>query len=632
MNNNTKLSDLSFPDDYFCDEIRDGFFVSETMKHNWAASLKVLSEIDVICRRHNINWYADSGTLIGAIRHKGFIPWDDDIDISMFRADFEMFLSFAQEELPKEYCILYENLLGTERNHFYDFNNPFCAIANRNMVSDDEHFVVEHFGFPLHVGVDVFIMDNVFEDPKEEEERVQRARLIYSTYWGIINNTFTLDDVKLLLPIIEKDNNVSIKAEDAQRELLRLFIDVSKECQDDDSQDVALMYIWVMNGKYRYKRSYYGDGIWCEFENVAIRIPENYDDILTDYYGDYMKKVKGGADHNYPGYKEKEAIYREMKGRNPIRYCFKRKDFVPINDRRNLRHRLKDMFALMHDMHNYAQGKWDSSNYENMVEILQSAQNAAISIGNLLEEKYGEGISAVALLEQYCEMVYKASIEFDDDIKTKLDDLLSNAEVKTEELISDHGLDVLFLPCKASWWESMRDIFLWEDNNKSKRVKVIPIPYYYQNYYGMLGSMRRDSEEFEKIAELDGKITNFDEYDIAKRHPDMIVIQFPYDGSSSAMGIPGLLYSSSLAQYTDRLVYVPYLNPDPPESEDDVAAKAMIELVEQPAVFNSDYVIVGSEELREYYINILVEMTDVELKAYWEKRIILKNNLDVIDC
>ena len=63
MNNSTELNDLSFPEDLFCDEIRSGFFVSETMKHHWAASLKVLAEIDSICRKHNINWYADGGTL-----------------------------------------------------------------------------------------------------------------------------------------------------------------------------------------------------------------------------------------------------------------------------------------------------------------------------------------------------------------------------------------------------------------------------------------------------------------------------------------------------------------------------------------------------------------------------------------
>ena len=93
------------------------------------------------------------------------------------------------------------------------------------------------------------------------------------------------------------------------------------------------------------------------------------------------------------------------------------------------------------------------------------------------------------------------------------------------------------------------------------------------------------------------------------------------------MGIPEILYSSNLYKYTDKLIFVPYLTPDAPISEDDVAAKAMIELVEQPAVINSDLVIVGSEGLKEYYIKTLVGMTDNSLKDYWKKRIILKEEL-----
>ncbi len=78
-------------------EERDGFLVSAKMKRAWAAMLKTCLEIDRICKKYNIKYFASFGTLLGAIRHKGFIPWDDDIDLGMLRGDYMKFLSVAHE-------------------------------------------------------------------------------------------------------------------------------------------------------------------------------------------------------------------------------------------------------------------------------------------------------------------------------------------------------------------------------------------------------------------------------------------------------------------------------------------------------------------------------------------------------
>lgn len=71
------------------------------MKRAWAAELEVLSEIDKICKKHNIQYFADWGTLLAAVRHEGFIPWDDDLDITMKREDYHRFMEIAQTELPE---------------------------------------------------------------------------------------------------------------------------------------------------------------------------------------------------------------------------------------------------------------------------------------------------------------------------------------------------------------------------------------------------------------------------------------------------------------------------------------------------------------------------------------------------
>ena len=82
---------MRVPDNFLEGEIRNSFYVESMMKKVWAAQLEVLHEIDRICKKHNITYFADWGTLLGAVRHKGFIPWDDDMDITMKRQDYIKF-------------------------------------------------------------------------------------------------------------------------------------------------------------------------------------------------------------------------------------------------------------------------------------------------------------------------------------------------------------------------------------------------------------------------------------------------------------------------------------------------------------------------------------------------------------
>ena len=80
---------MNFDREFFEDEIRNGFYVTAEMKQAWAAQIEVLDDFDKACRENGLEYFADWGTLLGAVRHGGFIPWDDDLDIEMLYRDYK---------------------------------------------------------------------------------------------------------------------------------------------------------------------------------------------------------------------------------------------------------------------------------------------------------------------------------------------------------------------------------------------------------------------------------------------------------------------------------------------------------------------------------------------------------------
>lgn len=90
-------------DDFLKEENRDGYIVSPLMKKVWSVELDLLSELDRVCKKYDIKYYAAFGTLLGAVRNKGFIPWDDDIDVCMLRDDYARLKEVAKDEFSGKY-------------------------------------------------------------------------------------------------------------------------------------------------------------------------------------------------------------------------------------------------------------------------------------------------------------------------------------------------------------------------------------------------------------------------------------------------------------------------------------------------------------------------------------------------
>ena len=142
---------MDFDEKFFQEELRSGYLVSEKMKKVWAVELELLDYFDKLCRKHNLQYFVDYGTLLGAVRHQGFIPWDDDIDIVMFRGEYEKLKVIAQEEVCEPYFF---------QNGYTD--SMLWALSK---LRDSRTTAIEFPDYPVsfHQGIfmDIFPLDDV---------------------------------------------------------------------------------------------------------------------------------------------------------------------------------------------------------------------------------------------------------------------------------------------------------------------------------------------------------------------------------------------------------------------------------------------------------------------------------------
>ena len=95
--------EIELPEGFLDEEVRCGYTVTAKAKRAWAVQMDLLHKLDEVCKKYNLRYFADSGTLLGAARDKGYIPWDDDIDIVMLRKDYEKLRDVADEEFKHPY-------------------------------------------------------------------------------------------------------------------------------------------------------------------------------------------------------------------------------------------------------------------------------------------------------------------------------------------------------------------------------------------------------------------------------------------------------------------------------------------------------------------------------------------------
>lgn len=302
---------MNVPESFLKGEIREGFYVEKLMKMAWAAQLEVLHDVDTLCKKHNIQYFADYGTLLGAIRHKGFIPWDDDIDIAMKREDYMRFCNVAQDEFKGQYEILN---IHTDKK----WTQMLARIVNGERIQFGQDRIKKYHGCPFVVGLDIFPLDYVA--PNEDEDALQCyiIRILEFTINEFKRNEFTIKQKIDAMHSIEKMCGVQFdynKPFDIQLRILEENICMLyKEEEADYLADIMVVKACT-NEPIIHKKEWYASTIEVPFEYTTIQVPVGYEQVLIKEFGkDYMIPKIENSWHDYPFYKDQLYKMYEANG------------------------------------------------------------------------------------------------------------------------------------------------------------------------------------------------------------------------------------------------------------------------------------------------------------------------------
>ena len=241
---------------------------------------EMLKHFISICEKYNLRYFLIGGSCLGAVRHNGFIPWDDDIDVGMPRDDYDKFLDIAQNELP-------ENLFL--QNHCMDKEYPMSFSKIRNSDTTFIEKSLQKCNINHGIYIDVFPLDGFTSN------RVKKAFFIIKKYLLSFRISylfvfekkklpkctfrhFVKKAVKLISRIIYPDIKKAVLKRDKHY----------RKYKYDSSQLIA-NHSSPWEQREVMPKEFYGNGIDGIFEGIKVKLPQDYDAYLTALYGDYMK-------------------------------------------------------------------------------------------------------------------------------------------------------------------------------------------------------------------------------------------------------------------------------------------------------------------------------------------------------
>lgn len=283
----------------------------------------------------------------------------------------------------------------------------------------------------------------------------------------------------------------------------------------------------------------------------------------------------------------------------------------------------EEFVGLLRDAHYEIKKTLEKQNVPAALQLLEQCQEGAIELGNMIEKEEGEDCATIRLLEDYCELIYQIHEETLQRMAVnagKVYKILQASLVQIGNSVRNDisaRKEVVFLPYKASMWDSLESVWKAADEDPDCDAYVVPIPYYDKNPDGSFREMHYEGNLYPK----DVSVIWYKDYDFAERKPDIIFIHNPYDEYNYVTSVHPDFYSGKLKEYTKKLVYIPYFVLDEIDPTNEAAVKKMEHFVTVSGVLNADMVVVQSEDMRQVYIDVLSRHVGEHTRKAWEGKI-----------
>lgn len=295
---------LNISEEYFNGETRCDFFISPMIKKAFAAQMEIAEEIRKVCERHDIRYFAALGTLLGTVRHGGFIPWDDDIDFNMMRNDVEKFLEFAPSELPEGYMVL-----NIKTNS--EYKDAMTRVVNSSGIDWSPEHLEKFHDCPFVCGIDIFTIDKLPRSKQQVDVMCsiglavdETLKLLWHSDYDFMKHKAVKEIEKACGIRFKKSRPIDIQLLEFVEETFGRYKDLPEEEYDEVVMMPAIMHSDIRSGT---SKEAYGDVEWRDFEGIIkLPVPVGYDEILSKHYGaDYMVP-KQFETHDYPFFKKQQ--------------------------------------------------------------------------------------------------------------------------------------------------------------------------------------------------------------------------------------------------------------------------------------------------------------------------------------
>ena len=243
----------------------------KTLKKLHDVQLEMLDVFAKICEKYDFHYSLAGGTMLGAIRHKGFIPWDDDIDILMPRREYEKFLMVAQQELGDKYYLDYFDINK-------DYYLQFAKIKKNGTIFDEAS--AHHLKLHKGIYIDIFPMDNVYDNIKRSYLDAVMIKTIGQTI-GVKNGLGTIKDTRH--PVFSTLLRVFPK-----KMLMKVQKWLSTKNKNDNSKYITCYFGYAFKKELMERKDFFPTKL-VEFEGRKYQAMNNHDKYLSGLYGDYMK-------------------------------------------------------------------------------------------------------------------------------------------------------------------------------------------------------------------------------------------------------------------------------------------------------------------------------------------------------